>query len=143
MVDIERAQAFITGAVSGAIAASPLGIGWQIGLNAVIGAGNYALNQLLSGAKLTLGGLVAGAITGAIMGAVGGDGWFHGTTGQLLKNDILLNLSKNFFVHAFEYLGKEFLIKFAIATAVTGFAGGFYGYLESAYLNKEGNFFGF
>ena len=70
------------------IAACPLGLGWQIGINAIIGAGNYSLNQVLSGSKLTHGGLIAGALTGAIMGRVGGDGWLHGSVGQLLKGDI-------------------------------------------------------
>jgi len=133
----------ITGAISGAFAASPLGLGWQIGINAIIGAGNYSLNQVFSGSKLTLGGLIAGALTGAIMGWLGGAGWLHGSVGQLLKSDVLFNLSKNFISNALGYLGKEFLTKFIVATVTTNIAGGIYGYLENTFLNKEGKFFGF
>ena len=77
------------------------------------------------------------------MGRVCGDGWLHGSVGQLLKGDILLNLSKNFISNALGYLGKEFLTKFIVATVTTNAAGGVYGYLENTFLNKEGKFFGF
>ena len=54
-----------------------------------------------------------------------------------------MNLSKNFIANSFQYLGKEFMTKFIIATLTTSVVGGVYGYLENAFLNKEGKFFGF
>ena len=69
-----------TGAISGAVAASPLGVGAQMGINAALGAANYAGTQLLSGGNTTLGGLIANAVIGAFCGKIGQSGWMQGQT---------------------------------------------------------------
>ena len=67
-----------TGGISGAVAASPLGVGVQIGINSALGAVNYVGTQLFSGDNITLGELIFNAGVGAICGWIGQSGWMQG-----------------------------------------------------------------
>ena len=69
-----------TGGISGAVAASPLGVGVQIGINSALGAVNYVGTQLFSGDNITLGELIFNAGVGAICGWIGQSGLMQGQT---------------------------------------------------------------
>lgn len=45
----------IAGGISGAIAASPLNIGWQRGFNVLLNVSNYAVTTAISGGNITFG----------------------------------------------------------------------------------------
>ena len=63
-----------SGAISGAIAATGIGLVGSIGANAAIGAGTYAAEQAVKHEKITVGGIVSTAVSGGISGIVGGKG---------------------------------------------------------------------
>ena len=128
----------ITGAISGAVAASNLDVGWQIAINAALGVANYVANQKLSGNSITLGGLVFNAIVGGVCGYIGGSGWMQGQ-----KTSAFIAFSgKNALKHAVSMVGAESLLKMIIpALVLSGIGGGIYGRISSQY-NKQGKFFG-
>ena len=93
--------------------------------------------------------------TGAIVVKYNYDAWGMCVVDASTTNTELANLNPfryrsyyfdtetGFYFLKTRYLGKEFLTKFIVATVTTSAAGGVYGYFENAFLNKEGNFFGF
>ena len=126
------------GALSGAAAASPLGVGAQIGINAVLGAANYAGTQGLSGNKVTLGGLIINAGIGAACGWIGQSGWMKDLPAALFAG---LG-AKNALKHVVMIAGKESLLRMTLpAFFVGGVGGGIYGRI-SEYCNPYGNFIG-
>ena len=128
-----------TGAISGAIAASPLGVGAQIGINAVLGVANYAGTQGLSGGKITLGGLIVNAGFGALCGWIGQNGWM-----QEIPTALFAGVGfKNALKYVVTLVGKETLLRMTLpAFFVGGIGGGLYGRI-SEYLNPNGDFIGF
>ena len=127
-----------TGAISGAVAASPLGVGAQIGINAALGAGNYVGTQLLSGGNITLGGLVVNAVIGALCGWIGQSGWMQGQT----TSAFVAFAGKNALKHVVGMVGTETLLRMTLpAFILGGVGGGIYGRLSS-HFNPNGNFIG-
>ena len=63
-----------SGAISGALASTGIGLVASIGANAVLGGITYAAEQIVKGEKITIGGVIAGTISGGIGGAIGGKG---------------------------------------------------------------------
>lgn len=126
-----------TGAISGAIAASPLGVGAQVIINATLGALNYTCTQLLSDGRITLGGLVINAGIGALCGWIGQSGWMQDLPAALFAESSIKNALKNIMLIA----GKEALLKMIIPVIILGGAGGIYGRLSSSF-NPNGNFIG-
>ena len=64
----------VSGFVSGAIAASPLGLGWQIGAGAVIGGTSYVADCTINKKPVKADELIVSIGAGAISGFVGGPG---------------------------------------------------------------------
>ena len=65
----------IVGGISGALSAVPgIGLLGQIGINAVLGMGNYAVTNAISGKPITAGGLAMSFVLGAVGGLIGGPG---------------------------------------------------------------------
>ena len=127
-----------TGAISGAVAASPLGVGAQIGINAALGAASYAGTQLLSGGNITLGGLIVSAGIGALCGWIGQSGWMQGQT----TSAFVAFAGKNALKHVVGMVGTETLLRMTLpAFLLGGVGGGIYGRL-SAQFNPNGNFIG-
>ena len=127
-----------TGAISGAVAASPLGVGAQIGINAALGAASYAGTQLLSGGNITLGGLIVSAGIGALCGWIGQSGWMQGQT----TSAFVAFAGKNALKHVVGMVGTETLLRMTLpAFLLRGVGGGIYGRL-SAQFNPNGNFIG-
>lgn len=63
-----------SGFISGAMAASPLSIGWQIGGGAVVGAVSYAVDCKVNDKPVEGDELFFAAVGGGISGAIGGSG---------------------------------------------------------------------
>ena len=64
----------ISGAISGAIAATNIGLGASIGVNAALGGGTYVAEQAVKGEKVTFEGVVVSTASGALSGLIGGKG---------------------------------------------------------------------
>ena len=126
------------GAISGAVAASPLGVGAQIGINAALGAVNYAGTQLLNGGNITLGGLLVNAGIGALCGWIGRSGWMQGQT----TSAFVAFAGKNALKHVVGMVETETLLRMTLpASILGGVGGGIYGRLSSQF-NPNGNFIG-
>ena len=126
------------GAISGAVAASPLGVGAQIGINAALGAVNYAGTQLLNGGNITLGGLLVNAGIGALCGWIGQSGWMQGQT----TSAFVAFAGKNALKYVVGMVGTETLLRMTLpASILGGVGGGIYGRLSSQF-NPNGNFIG-
>ena len=68
----------VAGAISGALAATGLGLKAQTIFNGLINLGDYMLSSLASNEKLTFEGMFASAVSGAFAGLVGKDGAKYG-----------------------------------------------------------------
>ena len=68
------AVAAVSGFVSGAIAASPLGLCGQIISGGAIGCLSYVVDSHVNNQKISVGGVVVSAVAGAISGRIGGKG---------------------------------------------------------------------
>jgi len=62
----------IVGAISGAVAASPLGVGGQMIVNGVLNTGSYTVNNLDS---WNVGDFLLNGAIGVAAGRIGGNGW--------------------------------------------------------------------
>ena len=125
------------GAISGAVAASPLRVGAQIGINAVLGAANYYGTQKLSGGDVTLGGLIVNAGFGAVCGWIGQNGWLYGQP----TSAIATFWGKNALKHVVGMVGTETLLRMTLPVIAFGGVGGIYGRISS-HFNTNGNFIG-
>ena len=77
-VDImQTILSFLGGALSGAVAASPLGVGWQIGINAGIGVLLNVAEQTSSGKNFNGISLVNDGLSGVLSGFFGGKGVYN------------------------------------------------------------------
>lgn len=127
-----------TGAISGAVAAGPWGTWAQAGVNAALGAINYAGTQKLSGGKITIGGLATNAVFGFACGWIGQNGWMQGDK----TASFIVFSGKNALKHVFSMVGTETLLRMTLpAMGIGGLGGGIYGRV-SEYFNPEGNFIG-
>ena len=63
-----------SGFVSGAIAASPLGLGWQIVAGGLIGGASYVAESYINDTAMTLDGAILAVGLGAVSGRLGGPG---------------------------------------------------------------------
>ena len=68
----------VAGAISGALAATGLGLKAQTIFNGLINLGDYMLSSLASNEKLTFEGMFASAVSGAFAGLIGGAGAKYG-----------------------------------------------------------------
>ena len=66
--------AAVGGFVSGAVAASPLGLTGQIGVGAAVGAVSYVADCKVNGSALKVDELAVSAAAGAVSGGIGGSG---------------------------------------------------------------------
>ena len=66
--------AAVGGFVSGAVAASPLGLTGQIGVGAAVGAVSYVADCKVNGSALKVDELAVSATAGAVLGRIGGSG---------------------------------------------------------------------
>ena len=133
----------IAGGISGAFGATGFNVGWQIGINAVIGVGNYSLTTIMNGDSITIGGLVSSAIFGAVAGAVGGNGLMKGN--QLTDAFIAFN-GKNFFSTMSANLSRfirPFIKQIFSYLIIGGLFNGLYAQLVQKNFNPDGDFFGF
>ncbi len=127
-----------TGAISGAFAASQFGVFAQMGVNALLGAANYAGTQGLSGDKITLGGLIVNAGIGAVCGLIGKGGWMQDIPAALFAGTSVKNALKYVGILA----GKEALLRMTLPSFfIGGIGGGIYGRI-SKYYNPFGDFIG-
>ncbi len=74
---LQVGTSFLGGALSGAVAASPLGLGWQIGINAGINMLQNVAAQTYSGQKFNFLELLYSGVTGAYAGVAGGVGLWY------------------------------------------------------------------
>ena len=65
---------FLTGAISGAFAATPITTLASVAINAGLGVANYAGEQAVKGEEITVKGVVINGIAGGIGGAISGSG---------------------------------------------------------------------
>ena len=63
-----------TGLVSGAVAASPLGIGYQIGIGGALGVASYVADCYANNKPVNLGEVGVAIVAGSFSGAIGGPG---------------------------------------------------------------------
>lgn len=115
----------IAGGISGAIAASPLNIGWQRGLTVLLNVSNYAVTTAISGGNITLGGLLFSSITGAIAGAVGGSGLMNGNTmasapAAFGAKNFFKTIGANFWKKSFDIVVRNSINAFIIGGALNG-----------------------
>lgn len=68
------AVAGVAGFVSGAVAASPLGIGWQEGIGAGIGAASYVADCRVNKKSVAVDELIVATAGGFVSGVIGGSG---------------------------------------------------------------------
>lgn len=68
------AVAFGSGFVSGAVAASPLGIGWQIGIGAGLGTASYAVDCKVNKKAIAVDELAVATLGEGLSGLIGGPG---------------------------------------------------------------------
>ena len=128
----------LTGAISVAVTASPLGVGIQIGINSVLNMANYAGTQAMSGGKITLGGLIFNAGVGTICGWIGQSGWMQGQT----TSAFIAFAGKNALKHVVGMIGMNSLFRMIIpGILLGGIGGGIYARLSSGF-NPNGNFIG-
>ena len=127
-----------TGAVSGAVAASPLGTWWQAGINAAISMAGYSGTQALGGNKITLGGLLVSGAFGFACGYIGQNGWM-----QEWKTRAFITFSgRNALNHVVSMVGTETLLRMTLpALVIGGVGGGIYGRISDV-LNPNGYFIG-
>ena len=127
------------GAVSGAVAASPLKVGGQKVVNALLGTINYMGTQLLNGDNITIGGIIFNAGVGAICGHIGKNGWMSDIPAALFASAGLKNALK----HVVCIAGTESLLRMILPSVIIGgVGGGLYGRISNTF-NKNGNFIGF
>ena len=127
-----------TGAVSGAVAASPLGVGGQMVAHSALSVVNYVGTQELSNEKITLGGLIVNASIGAICGKIGQSGWMQGQT----TSAFVAFAGKNALKHVASMIGTESLLRMTLPSFfIGGVGGGVYGRISS-YFNSHKSFVG-
>lgn len=127
----------ITGAISGAVGASSIGVGGQMIINAGLNITSYVGTQKLNGKDPTLGGIVFNGLVGAVAGGIGGNGWM-----QDQKTSAFIAFSgKNAMKHLFGMVGKKSLGKMAVSALGTGVLGGIYDKFASTF-NKNSAFVG-
>jgi len=63
-----------SGAISGAVATTGIGLVASIGINAALGGATYVAEQKVKGERITLGGIAASTFAGGLGGLVGGKG---------------------------------------------------------------------
>ena len=127
-----------TGAISGAVAAGSWGTWAQAGINAALGAINYAGTQKLGGGKITIGGIVTNAAFGFACGWIGQNGWMQGDK----TATFIVFSGKNALKHVFSMVGTESLLRMTLpAMVIGGIGGGIYGRV-SEFFNPNGNFIG-
>ena len=63
-----------SGALSGAVSATSIGLVGSIGVNAVLGGATYAIEQKVKKETISLKGIMASTFAGAVGGAIGGKG---------------------------------------------------------------------
>ena len=110
----------LTGAISGAVAASPLGVGAQIGINSVLSMANYAG-------------------VGAICGWIGQSGWMQGQT----TSAFVAFAGKNALKHVVGMVGMKSLLEMTLPGILLGGIGGGLYARASSIINPNGNFIGF
>lgn len=110
----------LTGAISGAVASSPLGVGIQMGINSVLSMANYAG-------------------VGAICGWIGQSGWMQGQT----TSAFVAFAGKNALKHVVGMVGMESLLEMTLpGIFIGGIGGGIYA-RASSIINSNGHFIGF
>lgn len=114
----------VTGAISGAVAASPIGVGGQIAVNAAISGGEYLINSAINNNfdPVDFGISVA---AGGFGGYVGGDGLLkYGVNNLKIAGNSLLKMLrvKELTIKSLGALGK-YLSPILKSTAMT-FGGG-------------------
>ena len=126
-----------TGALSGAVAASPIGLQGQIAINIGIGMLNYLGTQGLSGEEITLGGLLYSGFIGGICGFIGGNGWM-----KSFSATSFINLTgSRAIMNAVSIAGVKSLLKMTLPSMLLPVFGGFYDKSQSV-LNRNENFVG-
>lgn len=110
----------LTGAISGAVASSPLGVGAQIGINSVLSMANYVG-------------------VGAICGWIGQSGWMQGQTTSVF----VAFAGKNALKHVVGMVGMKSLLEMTLPGILLGGIGGGMYARASSIINPNGNFIGF
>ena len=129
----------ITGAASGAVCASPLGMWAQAGINAGISALTYFGTQLMNEDNITLGGLVSSSIFGFFTGAIGGNGWMQSSGVKAF----IESGAKGFIKNIVSNVGISSLVRIgAPAVGLGGISSGLYGKYVTNKYNPNGNFWG-
>ena len=65
---------FLSGAISGGVAMTGIGLAGSIAVNAALGGGNYIAEQVIKGEKIDIGDAAISTVVGGISGAIGGKG---------------------------------------------------------------------
>ena len=135
----------ITGGISGAIGATGLGIGVQIGANALFGVGNYAATTALNGGQFTLGGIISSTVFGGIAGAIGGSGLMDGSNNMV--NAFISFTGKNYLATMTANISSKIIIKSLIrisinAIIISGVLNGLYYKYLIRNKNSNENFIG-
>ncbi len=114
----------MTGAISGGVAASPIGIGGQIATNAFLGASNYAFTEILSGNKPVIEDTLVNAGFGALSGAFGGKGWLTDDVAYMYASHVGRNAFKQI-----THIARDFSLFRMVFPAgiISGGLGGAYG----------------
>ena len=65
---------FLSGAISGGVAMTGIGLAGSIAVNAALGGVNYIAEQVIKGEKIDIGDAAISTVVGGISGAIGGKG---------------------------------------------------------------------
>lgn len=81
----------VTGAISGAVAASPIGVGGQIAVNAAISGGEYLINSAINN-NFNSVDFVISVFFGGLGGFLGGNGLLTGINGLKTAGNRVLKM---------------------------------------------------
>ncbi len=130
-----------SGAIGGAIAATPIGLGASVAANAALGTATYIAEQSVKGEEITVSGLIASAAGGAASGLIGGSGadakslekaW-KSTVKGIAREQRRAN-TKYAAKQIAKYTSERIVIRNTVATAVVRFTAGAAG---SSIVNKK------
>ena len=130
-----------SGAIGGAIAATPIGLGASVAANAALGTATYLAEQSVKGEEITVSGLIASTAGGAASGLIGGSGADAKSLGKAWKSTVKgiareqrRANTKYAAKQIAKYTSERIVIRNTVATAVVRFTAGAAG---SSIVNKK------
>lgn len=129
-----------SGAISGALASTGIGLVASIGINAALGGATYVAEQAIKDEDITVGGVVASTVAGGIGGAIGGKGanskglsatWKSASKG--IKREMRRTNVKYATKQIAKYTVEKVAVKSSVKIAISRFAFGTIGNTYARY----------